>query len=78
VPSYISAHQRVSAQRGKASDHPCVDCGEPAADWSYDHSGVQEHQGVGKGRNSKLRYSLDVYAYQPRCHPCHVSFDRNP
>jgi hypothetical protein len=31
---YQRAHGRVSAARGKASQHVCVDCGVQAQDWS--------------------------------------------
>src|SRR5690606_2960253 len=38
VVGYGAAHERVYRKRGRASQHDCVDCGERAEEWSYDHS----------------------------------------
>ena len=73
VITYAAAHKRVVRKRGKASDHNCVDCGERAAQWSYDHTDpnemTQERQGC------LLPYSGDVERYAPRCASCHVTHD---
>jgi hypothetical protein len=34
-PRYRFIHNRLRAQRGPASDHLCVDCGDAAAHWSF-------------------------------------------
>jgi hypothetical protein len=66
---YNGAHVRVRRERGNATLHLCVDCGGLALEWSYDHSDLNELIEEGK------RYSADPQYYQPRCKPCHESFD---
>lgn len=67
---YSGAHSRVRYDKGPASAHRCVDCGGPAAEWSYDHSDPNElHSDKG------YAYSLDSDHYQPRCAQCHRTFD---
>lgn len=67
--TYLEAHQRVRAIRGKARDHACVDCGGKAAQWSYNRACPNERQ-------SELGpYSVDVTQYVPRCISCHKRFD---
>ena len=69
--NYYSAHRRVDHDRGRAKTHACIDCGEPAKEWSYDHKDQDEIRDA-KGRP----YSLKSDHYAPRCHSCHWSFDR--
>jgi hypothetical protein len=66
-PSYWSAHRRVNAELGPATEHACTECGAPAVCWSYDRSDPDERVGPGRG----YRYSLDPYRYRPRCRSCH-------
>lgn len=53
-------HQRLYRVRGKASQHPCIDCDAPARDWSWVHdtdgSDLDEH-------------------FVPRCCSCHRKYD---
>ncbi len=60
---YTTKHNRVSAVRGKASAHQCVDCSQPAAQWStiHDRSGANPWED-----------------YQPRCVLDHLRYDRSP
>ena len=75
VVGYYPAHKRVYNERGKAKQHACVDCGEPAHGWSYDHMDSDEL--VGRNRfGREVTYSLDPVHYSPRCSPCHTKFDR--
>jgi hypothetical protein len=67
--SYGGMHIRIRDNRGPASEHPCVDCGSQAYEWSYDHTGLNERVEDG------LRYSTDIGQYSPRCKPCHKAFD---
>jgi hypothetical protein len=72
---YIAAHERIKTRRGRASEYLCADgCGRQAHDWSYSHNSdderVQAH-----GYNAGRVYSLDVWAYDPRCTTCHRKFD---
>jgi len=58
-PSYDVWHKRVRQARGPASRYACVDCGEPAQDWST----VNPSSGDVRGR------------FQPRCRKCHRRYD---
>lgn len=77
--SYSTAHHRVKATYGAASNYPCVLCGEQAHAWSYDHSDPNPlmHQGVGLFANKPpVPYSPDPARYNPMCRSCHVKRDR--
>lgn len=67
---YKIAHSNVYALRGRASDHPCADCSEPARQWAYDHADYFEETTA-----SGLLFSNDPAHYQPRCTRCHRLFD---
>ncbi len=73
--SYSGAHGQVRASRGPASDKRCVDCGERAQDWSYDHQDLFELVGLERPEGEPRVYSSRVYRYAPRCRRCHVLFD---
>lgn len=73
-PDYRTAHRRVVSERGKACMSPCVDCGSPADEWSYDHADENElHETRG---DRLLAYSALPIHYDPRCRSCHFQFDR--
>jgi hypothetical protein len=72
---YGGAHDRIVAVRGKASEHSCVDCGGPARDWSLIHDAPDERIAA-SGCAAGLAYSLDVWAYEPRCAMCHKRYDQ--
>lgn len=76
VVAYTGMHTRLNRERGKASSHACVDCGQPAREWSYDHDDPDEVRGVHRG--TPVVYSLDVARYSPRCSSCHNDLDRRP
>lgn len=67
---YEAVHRRLTKHRGLASLHVCVDCPEPAREWSYDNADENERVST-KG----LRFSLDLEHYEPRCKRCHKLFD---
>lgn len=67
---YSAAHDRVRRDKGAASRCACVDCGDPAAHWSYDHGDDRE-----RVDEEGYAYSLDSEHYVPRCVPCHKRFD---
>lgn len=76
--AYSTAHARVKATYGAASNHPCILCGEQAHAWSYDHSDPTPlmHQGVGLWANKPpIPYSADPERYDPMCRSCHVKRD---
>jgi hypothetical protein len=61
--AYTAVHVRLLRSRGSAAQHQCIDCGQIAREWSYNHS------------QSNVRYSLNLDDYDPRCRACHVRFD---
>lgn len=75
-PTWATVHGRLRRSRGSAKDHRCIDCGKPAAEWSYDGSDPDELIGEHCGR--VMAYSVDPDRYQPRCKPCHRAYDRRP
>jgi hypothetical protein len=70
---YAAMHDRVKTARGAASDHLCIDCGDAAAHWSYDHLDPEERLQPDGRRGHP--YSLKIEHYQPRCAGCHARFD---
>jgi hypothetical protein len=79
TPTYQRAHQYVKRERGKATEHRCVDCGGQAQEWSYDHSDpfplVQSLYDSRSGRTRSVTYSADTSRFEARCRRCHVRFD---
>lgn len=71
--SYGAVHRRLRKSRGSARNFRCVDCGGPAAQWSYDGNDPEELYGP-SGRNISP-YSTDPDRYQPRCSACHGRYD---
>lgn len=69
-PTYEAMHSRLNYRKGLARRQPCIDCGEPARQWSYDHLDPNELTSP-----SGLEYSTDPDRYQPRCRPCHHKLD---
>jgi hypothetical protein len=74
---YRAAHARIASSLGKATDHACVRCSQPAAEWAYAHDDPDEitalHRVWGKART--VRYSVNPSHYQPMCRSCHIRFD---
>lgn len=64
---YQAAHLRL----GRAADHRCVDCDNPARHWSYQHDCPEEIRG-----RHRSPYCLHPEHYAPRCVPCHRAYDR--
>lgn len=74
---YANAHWRVKGERGRASEHACVDCAGPAQEWSYDHRDPDELTEAHPRTGEPMAYSLDPSFYSPRCKSCHGIFDNN-
>ncbi len=72
--SYGAVHARIRRLRGPARAHRCYYCGDPAAEWSYDHADAEELIGLNEGRY--IRYSTDLERYVPACRTCHRRIDR--
>jgi hypothetical protein len=68
--TYFTVHARLRDWRGPASGYPCVGCGAPAANWSYDHGDPNERLGRAGP------YSTDLDRYAARCVRCHRRWDR--
>ena len=75
VVTYRGVHARLERDFGPASQYGCVDCGDPAHDWSYDNDDPEELSQFLAGR--WWIYSLDQSHYAPRCKPCHIRLDRS-
>lgn len=58
--TYRAVHNRLVNTRGRAADLACVDCGEPADEWSY---------------CEPTGFSTNLDDYSPRCHGCHKAHD---
>lgn len=71
VCGYIAVHERLAHDRGPARDHVCVECGGVASHWSYDHTDPE----VLIDQRLGIPYSVDPDHYQPRCVPCHKTYD---
>lgn len=71
--TYRQVHKRLVTDRGSASGYLCVDCDEPAQDWSHDCL-VAENL-MQEIRGKRLIFSTDLSVYQPRCKPCHNRLD---
>lgn len=68
---YATLHNRLLRTRGQATEHLCVNCGDQAVEWAYNHSDANERispQGY--------PYTPNLDAYDPLCKPCHVRRDR--
>lgn len=74
-PSYSTVHFRIRRSIGSASSYPCVDCGRPARDWSYDGRDENELSQMIDGH--RRRYSADPSHYTPRCRSCHKDYDNS-
>lgn len=69
-PGYYGVHRRVYRLKGAARLHICVDCGQQAHHWAYDHGDSRELI----DRNG-LVYSTETGHYRPMCRLCHAALD---
>lgn len=75
--SYKTAHARVRAERGPASDYYCNDCEERASEWAYGGSSPDQQIGfvsTSSGRAWRA-WSPVPSDYLPLCRRCHHEFD---
>lgn len=75
TPTYDGMHKRIFYDRGKATQFTCVDCDNPAQEWSYDGGCPNELYEVKD--IEPLAYSTDQSRYSPRCKRCHRHKDRS-
>jgi hypothetical protein len=71
---YRAAHARLSALRGKASEHRCDMCGGPAHEWALRDDARAAKVAVG-GQFDGKSFSTQVDDYMPACRPCHRIYD---
>lgn len=77
--AYVTAHVRVRATYGPASNYPCIGCGGPAKHWAYDHTDpnpLMHRDTKGRWAGKPYPYSPDPQRYDPMCRSCHVKRDR--
>ncbi|MFF4510613.1 hypothetical protein [Streptomyces mirabilis] len=74
--SYKMAHKRVATRRGSAKRYECIDCKQPAEEWSYRGGAPDELIGE-SNRARNLPYSPTPSYYDPRCKACHTAYDSN-
>jgi hypothetical protein len=72
---YAAAHDRVRRLHGSASLHSCVDCGQSAYHWSYNHDDPNEKHATLRLMLRPVAYSDKPEHYSARCVPCHKRFD---
>lgn len=77
LPGYFQLHHKIKKVKGSARLQTCVDCGNKAAEWSYNRQAEVEHQEFvpNRGQLILLTYALDLDCYEPRCYKCHRKFD---
>lgn len=71
--TYRAVHKRLWRTRGSASGYVCP-CGQPAQEWSYDHSDPAPLRGT-TPRGRAVTYSADLSRYQALCKVCHSARD---
>ncbi len=71
--SYAGMHRRLERDFGSAKKQSCYECGETAAEWTYDHTDSDEK--VDETYNYPRPYSLKPEHYKPMCISCHRRFD---
>lgn len=76
--TYRRIHEIVQKMRGHAAGFSCVECGDRAHEWAYDH--LDPDQRVmpdDASQHAGFPYSLNVDHYYPMCRPCHRTADLN-
>ncbi len=71
---YGAAHERCRSDYGPILSRRCIECGEQARHWSYNHDDPDERLAYGLSAKP-IAYSLNPDHYSPRCVPCHKRFD---
>lgn len=77
--TYALVHTRLQARRGSAAGQPCFGCGRAAHVWAYQHNGgvsEREEWRLGRGKQYLVPFSVNLDHYEPMCHSCHATLDR--
>jgi hypothetical protein len=70
VVSYSQAHRRIRESLGRAPEHACAQCADPAHQWAYNHEDPAKRMST-----EGYPYSMNPEYYTPLCRSCHVRFD---
>lgn len=69
--SYAAVHDRLRRERGRASEHDCIACGEQASQWAYQHNDPEPLLNA-----AGMPYSTRInHCYAPMCRSCHGQLD---
>lgn len=71
MKTYDQIHSGLHWARGRASEHACVKCGEPAKHWAYMYTAGEDELTAPDGG----QYSENFDDYSPMCISCHRNFD---
>lgn len=75
--THYTVHEYLARERGPARNHTCVECGKPADEWAYQHTGETQYGKTSDGVNwDSLPYSEDLNDYAPMCRSCHRRLDK--
>ena len=75
--TYEGMHSRLEINMGRAAENSCVDCGNPANDWTWSNECDETLWGIAKkGRPNLNPYCMHYEHYAPRCTKCHMIFDK--
>lgn len=64
---YHAAHAKVRKVRGPASNYPCIDCHQPAAEWAMRHDPSKARE--------RFPFSTNPMDYDAMCKRCHALRD---
>jgi hypothetical protein len=70
IPTHADVHLWLAKWRGKASDHLCEQCSEPATSWAFDNEQPS-------WPDERGAYYPDPSRYAPLCATCHARRDQN-
>lgn len=79
VLTYSGVHVRLVQQHGRAAEHNCIACENPATAWAYQHDCPEElielQQWRSKGDRRPIPYCMHLEHYAPMCTSCHSKLD---
>ncbi len=75
--SYSTQHRvKLISEKGRAGEHRCAFCDNPALDWAYLGSGGIAGRVAVSDHEKGMLYSESAHDYVPLCRACHVRLDR--
>lgn len=73
--SYEGMHHKVRREKGKATEHDCVDCGGPAHHWSLSAGAEEIIAQAAQNKDHRKKFSRNLDDYEARCRKCHSKYD---